>query len=159
MSIRIAQAADVAAIISVINAAFRRAESFFIERDRIDAATVGELMGSGEFLVFEGESEIAGCVYVEARRQRSYAGLLAVEPSRQQSGLGRRLMTAAEDRGRELGCRFMDLRIVNLRKELPGFYHRLGYVETGSTPFTAGVPTKIPCHFITMSKPLLRENP
>ena len=159
MPIRTAQAADVAAIVWVINGAFKNAESFFIERDRIDAATVGKLMESGEFLVFEDEVGVAGCIYAEKRGERSYAGLLAVEPSRQQSGLGRRLMTAAKDRGRELGCRSMDLRIVNLRKELPEFYHRLGYVETGTEPFTAGVTTKIPCHFINMSKPLTHENP
>jgi len=41
-----------------------------------------------------------------------------------------------------------------LRTELPPFYQRRGYVETGTTPFVEDVPTKIPCHFINMSKPL-----
>jgi hypothetical protein len=63
-------------------------------------------------------------------------------------------MGAAEDCCARAGCRFMDLRIVNVRKELPGFYHRLGYVETGTEPFTAGLNPKVPCHFVNMSKPL-----
>jgi len=40
------------------------------------------------------------------------------------------------------------------RMELADFYHRRGYVETGTAPFTAGIDTKLPCHFVKMSKPL-----
>jgi len=48
----------------------------------------------------------------------------------------------------------MDLRIVSVRRELPEFYHRRGYVETGTSPFTPGLEPKLPCHFVNMSKPL-----
>jgi len=51
-------------------------------------------------------------------------------------------------------CEAMDLRIVNVRRELPAFYRYLGYIETGTAPFTHGVATKLPCHFIEMSKSL-----
>ena len=44
--------------------------------------------------------------------------------------------------------------IVSLREELPPFYQKRGYVESGTSPFPLDVPTKIPCHFINMSKPL-----
>jgi hypothetical protein len=64
------------------------------------------------------------------------------------------LVAAGEERCRELGCRMMDLLIVNVREELPAFYRRLGYDETGTEPFPADVPTRLPCHFIKMSKPL-----
>jgi hypothetical protein len=64
-------------------------------------------------------------------------------------------MDAAEDYCRGLGCLFMDINVVNIRKELPGFYQKRGYVETGTTSgFPDHVKTKIPCHFIEMSKPL-----
>jgi hypothetical protein len=49
----------------------------------------------------------------------------------------------------------MDLRIVNLREELPPFYRRLGYVETGTAPFPEEIKSKLPCHFVLMSKPLV----
>jgi len=49
---------------------------------------------------------------------------------------------------------YMDLRVVNLRKELPEFYRRLGYVVTGTSPVPADVMTKQLCHFINMSKGL-----
>ena len=152
--IRTAQLADVEAITSVINAAFKKAESFFVERDRVDVSKIREFMGTGEFLLMEDESGLLGCVYVEMRGEHGYAGLLAVDPSRQGRGLGSTLMLAAEEHCRNAGCRIMDLRIVNLRRELPEFYRRRGYTETNTSPFTAGIKTKIPCHFINMSKPL-----
>jgi len=49
----------------------------------------------------------------------------------------------------------MDLRIVNLREELPAFYRKLGYMETGTEPFPSDLDTKLPCHFVNMSKPLV----
>ncbi len=41
---------------------------------------------------------------------------------------------------------------MNLREELPAYYTKLGYAETGASPFPAEVQTKLPCHFIEMSK-------
>jgi GNAT superfamily N-acetyltransferase len=97
---------------------------------------------------------VMGCVQVELRGERSYLGLLSVNPDCQKSGLGSKLMTAAEEYCAKAGSRFMDLRIVSVRKELPDFYHRRGYVETGTTPFTPGLEPKQPCHFVNMSKRL-----
>jgi GNAT superfamily N-acetyltransferase len=115
---------------------------------------VRELLQTGIFLVADDLGFHRGCVYVELRGERSYLGLLSVDPQRQKSGLGSKLMDAAEDYCAKAGSRFMDLQIVNLRKELPGFYHRRGYVETGTAPFTPGLNPKLPCHFVKMSKPL-----
>ena len=81
-------------------------------------------------------------------------GLLSVDPTKQKSGLGSKLMDAAEDSCAKAGSRFMDLQTVNLRKELPGLYRRRGYIETGTAPLTPGLNTKLPCHFVKMSKPL-----
>jgi GNAT superfamily N-acetyltransferase len=78
--------------------------------------------------------------------------MLSIDPSRQKQGLGARLMAAAEARCQEAGCHEMELEVVNLRTELPPFYRRFGYAEMGTRPFTD--PSKIPCHFIVMTKPL-----
>jgi hypothetical protein len=48
----------------------------------------------------------------------------------------------------------MEMLIVNLRTELPPFYRRLGYAESGTAPFPDNGRAKQPCHFIRMSKPL-----
>jgi N-acetylglutamate synthase-like GNAT family acetyltransferase len=154
MTVRVAQMQDAQAITRVINAAFRRAESFFIDRDRIEPETVRDLLRKGVFLVAEEAGVLTGCVYVEPRGDRSYLGLLSVNPESQKSGLGSTLMIAAEDYCAKTGARHIDLQIVNLRKELPAFYRSRGYVETGTAPFIPGIDTKLPCHFIKMSKPL-----
>jgi len=154
LQLRIAEIQNAEDVTRVINAAFKKAESFLIERDRIEVEKVREMMGTGQFLVAEEAGTIAGCVYVERRGERAYLGLLAVGPSLQKSGLGSKLMTVAEEHCRAMGCGFVDLQIVNLRKELPEFYRKRGYVETGTGPFTAGIETKVPCHFIKMAKDL-----
>jgi len=152
--IRLAAPVDAAKITAVINTAFGIAELFFVDGPRISQAEVEQLLTKGNFLLAESDGQLNGCVYVEMRGERSYLGLLSVNPACQQAGLGSLLMTAAENYCRERGSRFMDIYIVNLRKELPRFYGRRGYVETGTTPFPADIQTKMPCHFINMSKPL-----
>lgn len=153
---RIAGPADVDALVRLINAAFS-VEKFFIEDDRINAEGVRRLMATGQFLLAPNDAGagLGGCVYVEPRADRAYLGLLSVHPARQRSGLGKRLMDAAEAHARDAGARYMDLRIVDLRQELPEFYQRLGYIVTGTAPFSNDIVTKRPCHFINMSKALV----
>ena len=153
--IRVAEPADAAQITTLINSAFRIAEGFFVDGPRIRQAEVEEHLAKGAFLLAETDGKLDGCVYVELRGERSYLGLLSVDPTCQQSGFGSTLMIEAEKHCRQRGSRFMDICIVNLRKELPSFYARRGYVETGTGPFQEDVVTKLPCHFINMSKPLL----
>jgi ribosomal protein S18 acetylase RimI-like enzyme len=154
LPIRIATSADAPQITGVINAAFRIAEEFFIDGNRIDQAEVEESMTKGAFLLAEENGKLNGCVYVGLRGERSYLGLLSVDPTCQQAGLGSRLMLEGEKYCRERGSRGMDILIVSLREDLPSFYQKRGYVESGTTPFPPDVPTKIPCHFINMSKSL-----
>lgn len=152
--VRVATTADAANITAVINAAFRIAEEFFFDSDRITQAEVEELLGKGAFLLAETGDQLNGCVYVELRGERSYLGLLSVDPDRQQGGLGSLLMNEAERYCRGHGSHFMDIVIVSLREDLPAFYRKRGYVENGTTPFPPDVETKIPCHFINMAKSL-----
>lgn len=151
MSFRMASLADAEPLARLINSAFR-VELPFIDGDRIDAEGVRSYMAKGRFLVADDIAGLAGCVYVELRGDRGYLGLLSADPPRQGTGLGRRLMDAAERYFREAGCRAIDLRIVSARTPLPAFYRHLGYFETGTAPFAPDVPVKVPCHYILMSK-------
>ena len=151
---RLATPADAKKITAVINKAFHVVEGFFIDGPRIAQAEVEQLLVKGAFLLAEAGDKLNGCVYVELRGERSYLGLLSVDPASQQAGTGTLLMLEAEKYCRERGSRFMDIYIVNLRTDLPAFYERRGYVDNGTTPFPPDVVTKIPCHFINMSKPL-----
>ena len=151
--IRMAAAADVEPLAQLINAAFV-VEQPFIEGERIDAAGVRVYLQKGKFLVAEGATGLAGCVYVELRGERGYLGLLGVAPARQGTGLGRKLMDAAENYFREAGCRAIDLRIISPRTPLPAFYEHMGYAQTGTAPFAVDVAIKVPCHYVLMSKQL-----
>ncbi len=151
--IRPALPTDVEPLARLINAAFR-VEQPFIEGDRIDAAGVRSYMAKGEFLVAEDFNGLAGCVYVQIASDEGYLGLLGVDPLRQGTGLGRKMMDAAEDYFRQSGCKTVNLRVISARTPLPSFYRHLGYHETGTAPFAPGVPVKVPCHYILMSKSL-----
>jgi len=170
--VRIAQREDAENITAVINSAFRPVEEVFVDGDRVDLKDVVKFLDSGKFLLAESEHTLLGCVYIEPHypkpsqtegdsnrspahfQDRAYLGLLAVDPAHQQSGLGSMLMKAGEDYCRELGLRFMDIKVVNHREELVGYYRKRGYVETGTSALPTWVETKLPCHFIDMSKPL-----
>jgi GNAT superfamily N-acetyltransferase len=149
--VRIATEDDAEALMRLINAAFV-VERSFIDVDRVRLDEVRELQRRGAFLV-HGDME-AG-VYVELGNGRGYFGLLSVAPERQGSGLGRRMVEAAERYCRDRGCEWMDIRVVNAREELPPFYRKLGYAECGTEPFVSEFPTKIPVHLVKMEKRLL----
>jgi GNAT superfamily N-acetyltransferase len=151
MRIRSALIRDAEGVANLVNTAFGP-ERFFTEEDRTSPDKVRALLETGKFLLLEDWDSLVGCVYVELRGERGYFGLLSVEPGRQRSGLGSRLIGAAEDYCRSAGCRLMDLTLVNLRTELPAMYRRLGYRENGTEPFPA--ESKLPCHLVRMTKPL-----
>jgi predicted N-acetyltransferase YhbS len=152
--IRIAQSADAPAIAQLINTAFV-VERVAFDRDRIDTQGVREFMQKGTFLLAEDTTGLSGCVYVEIHGERSYLGLLSVAPARQGTGLGRRLVAAAEECAGNAACHTMDLRIVSPRAEnLLPFYQHFGYTQTGTAAFPADVTTKVPCHYILMAKAL-----
>ena len=148
---RTADPRDIPAIVALLNAAFAM-ERDFIDKDRSSAPEIERYMTTGAFLVVDGDDgRLAACVYLEQRGQRLYLGMLAVDPSRQGSGLGRRMMTAAEAHAAARGCDAIDIRIVDRRTELPPFYKALGFVDNGTEPLIEPRLTK-PAHFIRMTK-------
>jgi GNAT superfamily N-acetyltransferase len=153
MTIRIAAPIEAPVLASLISLAYR-VEDFFKIGDRTDADDVRKRMTVGEFLVIEDERGVAGCVYVMRHGDVGYFGMLSIDPARQNKGLGSQLIAAAEAHCRAAGCRTMELEVVNLRTELPPFYRRFGYTESGTRPFTDTERTSRPCHFIVMTKPL-----
>lgn len=153
MTIRTATPAEAPALAALISLAYR-VEDFFKIGDRTDAEDVRARMTSGDFLVIEDQRGIAGCVYVTRHGDVGYFGMLSIDPDRQGQGLGSQLIAAAEAHCRTAGCRTMELEVVNLRTELPPFYRRFGYTESGTRPFPDTDRASRPCHFIVMSKPL-----
>jgi GNAT superfamily N-acetyltransferase len=149
--IREAVDSDIGDIVQLINAAFR-VESFFVDGDRTDCNKVSDLLKTGKFFLIDDGPKLVGCIYVELRAASGYFGLLSVAPSSQGLGVGRKLVFAAEKYFQDSGCQTSEMLMVNVREELLPFYRKLGYEVSGTSPFPPDVITKIPCHFITMSK-------
>jgi GNAT superfamily N-acetyltransferase len=153
LSVRTATVTDVPLLVSLVNAAFA-VERAFVDRDRTDVDDIAAFLEKGVFLIAEGDGGGAdACIYVETRGARGYIGMLAVRPGLQGRGIGHRMMAAAEQYCRAAGCRAIDIKIVNLRLELPGFYRSLGYVDAGTSSFDDPKLTK-PAYFMLMTKEL-----
>jgi|SRR6516164_5069288 ribosomal protein S18 acetylase RimI-like enzyme len=152
-TLREAVLADIPVIVDLINRAFA-VEKFFKSGERIDSAQVKDMLQTGKFVLLTAADTLIACVYVKINDERAYAGTLAVDPSQQRSGIGRRMMREAEDYARAQGCEVLDIRIVNVRPELLKIYSKLGFVPTGVESAEVIKTATQPVHFITMSKPL-----
>lgn len=155
-TLRFATCDDIPAMIPVINAAFR-VEAHIVDGDRTDAEDMAEHFEEGMFVLAVSEAgKVAGSVYMELRGERAYFGMLAIDPSRQGTGLARLLIDAVQDHARKAGCLYMDIYVLSARTELPPLYRKLGYTQTGArTPQPEWAHRlKIPCYLIKMSKPL-----
>ena len=102
-----------------------------------------------------------GCVWLEPLgRGIWYLGSLTIDPARQNGGMGRTLLAAAEDWVRERGGTRVRLTVVNVRDTLIAWYVRRGYQPTGETePFPYdddrfGTPLRTDLCFIVFEKSL-----
>jgi ribosomal protein S18 acetylase RimI-like enzyme len=169
LHIRPAVPADSPRLIPLINQAF--AVETFMTGPRTDPERLAASLQKGAILVAEDSGQLVASIYVEVRGNRGYgvpadrsssvgcrgyAGMLAVDPARQRSGIGHRMMQAAEDYLRTRGCVALDITVLSLRTELPPIYRAYGFVETGTEPFDYPHPLKdgLQTHCIVMSKPL-----
>ncbi len=150
---------DIPEIVRVTNLAYA-VEAFCIQGARTDQGDVTDRMASGTFLVAEDPREVgglAGLVFLALSPDRGYLGTLAVAPHLQGSGLARKLVGAVEDHCRTACVRFLDLTVVNLRKELFPFYRKLGFAPTGVIPFPLPSKLILPCHLVQMTKALVPD--
>ena len=151
---------DIPALARVINRAYV-VEAHLFHGDRTNEAEVRERLERPNacFLVIDaahgapGPGMLAGAVFVEVRGERSYFGMLSVDPEWQGRGLARQLISAAEAHAAAAQCQFMDIDVVDLRTELPGFYTSFGYVAAGSTPYASAL-ARVPLRMIRMTKAL-----
>jgi GNAT superfamily N-acetyltransferase len=143
-------------LVSMVNAAF--SIETFLDGTRTDDERLAAMMEKGEMLVAEnGSGELLACVYTQVRGSRGYLGQLAVDPAHQGSGLGRRIVEAAEDQLRAAGCGAVDITVLSMRPDLLPIYRRFGYVEAGTVEDFRPVrqlAQGVECYGIKMSKQL-----
>ena len=112
--IRPATPADIPALHMLVESAFRgdsarvgwTHEADLLDGQRTDPTALAEAIADPDrtiLIALDGDATI-GCVEVKrAGMARSALGLLSVRPDRQATGLGRRLVAAAEDHARTRG--------------------------------------------------------
>lgn len=70
-----------------------------------------------------------------------FLAMLTVAPERQDGGVGRGILEAAEAYARDHGAGAIQMTVLTLRRELIAWYERRGYARTGKTkPFPYGDP-------------------
>lgn len=151
ISLRMAEEADLPAIVAVMNAAFRgdaeergwSVESGYISGDRTSVPLLREEIAGGARYLFardEATLDVQGCVSLQAiAPERWYLGSLTVAPALQNTGFGRKLLRAAEEFAADRGARSIEMTVVNVRDALIAWYERRGYRLTGETrPFPYG---------------------
>ena len=151
--LRPATSADIPAIIAVTRAAYTLfADQLHPPSSVLNETpeTVASALHNGGIIVAETHDEIVGAVRYEPREDYLYLGRLAVAPTWQGRGIGRRLVTAVEEWAILLG---LDEVRLGVRPELPrnrAMYARLGYVDDGHAPFRSD-PGR---HYLRMKKTL-----
>lgn len=157
---------DVATLHPLIERAYRgdtakagwthEADLLFDDRTSADELTALIADPDRVVLLAHRDDILIGCVQVaRAGDDRAYLGMLTVEPTLQASGLGRRLLTAAEAEAvARFGARRMEMTVIRRRAELIAWYERRGYAPTGETrPFPVD-PPRPELAFVVLEKPL-----
>ena len=167
-----AHAADVPALVELVNGAYRgtpsrrgwTSEADLVGGPRIDGARLAGLIATPEsaVLVLRAQAGLFACAHV-AKRGEGVAclGLLGVRPALQGSGIGRRMLTAAERYACEhFGARVMELTVLSAREELIAWCERRGYAATGETRAfprgddSIGVPARDDLALVVMARRL-----
>jgi GNAT superfamily N-acetyltransferase len=165
----LAGASDAPAIAALVESAYRGDESrrgWTTEAELFpDSRTnVQEIAGlladpDARFVLAHDGAELVGCAMIRNEQGTGYFGMFAVKPKLQGAGLGKQLLTFAEEQARTLwNCREMAMTVVSIRAELIAFYERRGYRQTATKPFPfdkePGARRK-DFHFLVLTKPLV----
>lgn len=146
----VATAADVAAVTALVNSAYRgessrrgwTTEAHLLGGQRTDPEAVHEIVAASgrSLLLARRADELVGCVLLERKADGAYLGMLTVRPDLQAAGIGRRLLAAGEAHAREaFGARWVEMTVIEQRRELVAWYERRGYAWTGERrPFPYG---------------------
>jgi ribosomal protein S18 acetylase RimI-like enzyme len=84
---------------------------------------------SGWILIGEEKNRVIASVMVGYEGHRGWLNYLAVDPSRQKEGLGRKIVSHAEAKLKRVGCPKINLQIRKDNGEVIAFYREIGYVE------------------------------
>ena len=174
LTLRPATPAELPTIAILMNRAFRNTglnpaepaswntEAPFLAGDRTTAAALAQdLAAKPHAHLLVAGSPVHASVWLEPHSPNLwYLGALTVDPTLQNAGLGRQLLTAAEEIAAAHGAHTVQITVINFRETLIAWYQRRGYVLTGETrPFPYGdtrfgTPLRPDLNFLVLEKTL-----
>lgn len=165
--IKPAELQDASVLTNLVNSAYRgeisrqgwTTEADLLDGTRIDETAILELLNTRgtTLLKYEENATVLGCVELRKENDKLYLGMLSVRPDKQDKGIGKRLLKAAEAFAIEQGCPIIFMTVISDRKELIDWYIRHGYRLTGERkPFEVpdirwGIPKKV-LEFVVLEK-------
>ncbi|MBX9662359.1 GNAT family N-acetyltransferase [Novosphingobium sp.] len=160
---RLAGPEDALALRALIESGYRgdrsrlgwTSEADFLEGDRTTPEEIAAMLSDPEkrVLLAERDSALVGTVTItDLGDGRAYLGLLCVDPALQAAGLGRALITRAEElAARDFAARTMEMTVIDARAELIAYYERRGYTRTGELrPFP--LPMDVPYKMVVLER-------
>jgi len=160
---------DLPQLTALVNSAYRgegskqgwTTEADLLDGQRTDENELGKQLkeeGNTILKYTERNNNILACVYLHKKGTAMYLGMLTVSPALQANGIGKQLLTAAEQFAAGQGCQTIEMTVISVRDELIAWYNRRGYHSTGETkPFPTeskfGI-AKQHLEFIVMEKKL-----
>lgn len=150
LAFRAAVAADVPAIVALVESAYRgdasragwTTEADLLDGQRVDPVGVGAIVGKAgnRILLAEAGRALLACCHLERQGEACYFGMFSVVPVQQGGGIGKLVLGEAERIARdEWKCTKMEMSVISVRPELIAWYERRGYYRTGTfKPFPYG---------------------
>jgi len=142
--IRPAQAQDADVISALVNRAYRgdssragwTTEADLLDGKRTTTDDVLALLDRHDVVMLTGWMDealmVTLCAEWHAEEQVAHLGMIAVEPTAQNQGYGKKMILAAEQLAvARWGVRASQMAVVSVRQTLIAFYQRLGYQATG----------------------------
>lgn len=131
-TIRLATVDDYDAVVDCVKAAFTKWIDIIGMKPMALTADYHDLINRGVTYVIDGSqsAELAGLVIIYPVDDSLYVDTIGVNPAYQKHGLGRRLLTFAEEKAREAGLTKMTLVTNALQLSNQDYYRKNGYVET-----------------------------
>ncbi|QSA97083.1 GNAT family N-acetyltransferase [Methylococcus sp. EFPC2] len=142
LTFRKAVADEAESVAALINSAYRgersrlgwTTEAHLLDGLRTDTADIRQLIARRDSIILlcEHAEAIIGSVHIEKAGGDANLGMFVVDPTRQGQGVGKHLLSRAEETARtEWQVDKIVLHVITLRHELIAFYGRRGYRRTG----------------------------
>ncbi len=142
LAISIVTPEDIPELVLLVNSAYRgdssrkgwTTEADLLDGIRTDANTLlDQINQSGQKIIKASDEShhIIGCVSLQEKKDKLYLGMLTVKPDIQTTGIGKKLLSAAEDYAKKNNIFCIEMTVISVRQELIAWYQRRGYQLTG----------------------------